>query len=558
MGTVLMITILLQLLSPLVLRYVIDSAITGEQFGILLLGTIVFVCVALAEQTFRVVASNLGTKVSWTATNSLRMDLTRHSLELDMSFHNNHMPGEMIERIDGDSNTLGGFLSTFIVEILGNILLLSGILVVLFFEDWRIGTVLIAFCLLALGLILRLRDISVPHWQAASRARAESFGFIEETIGGNEDLHSSGARPYATMKFDKHLRKWFGEQMRANLMTALVANSIELLFTLVEVLGLAVAAYLFIQGSITIGTVYLVFHYTSMTQQPITRLVSEMGGLQIASGSIQRIRELLFETRSQIKDGPGVIFPAGPLAVSFHDVGFSYDKDTPTLRNVSFELQPGRKLGLLGRTGSGKTSVARLLLRLYDLDRGVVRVGGKDISESRISDLRSRVGIVTQDVRLFHGSIRDNITLFDPNVSDGRLIAAMSDLGLGSWYSSLPDGLDTEVGSGGSGLSAGEAQLVALTRVLLHDYSLLVLDEATSRLDPSTERLTQQAIEMLLNDRTTIVIAHHLATVQEVDDILILEEGEVSERGIREQLAGDPESRFRALLQKGMLEEYLV
>ena len=179
MGAVLIATIFLQLLSPLLLRHVIDSAVSGVSLGILLATTVAFLSITLIEQTSRVFASHLGTKVSWAATNSLRMDLATHSLRLDMSYHNNHTPGEMVELIDGDSSTLGGFFSIFAAEILGSMVLLFGILLILFLEDWRIGTVLALFCVLALAFILSMRSISVPHWHAASRARAESFGYLE-------------------------------------------------------------------------------------------------------------------------------------------------------------------------------------------------------------------------------------------------------------------------------------------------------------------------------------------------------------------------------------------
>ena len=225
-------------------------------------------------------------------------------------------------------------------------------------------------------------------------------------------------------------------------------------------------------------------------------------------------------------------------------------------RNISLTLPPGRVLGVLGRTGSGKTTLTRLLFRLYDPTAGVIRLGGADLRDVGFDDLRGRVGLVTQDVQLFGASVRDNITLFDPRVTDDQISSALAKLDLGEWVQAL-GGLDAELAAGGGGMSAGEAQLLAFTRLLLRDPGLVILDEAASRLDPITEARLERAIDRLLAGRTAIVIAHRLHTVSRADDILILEEGRVVEFGPRRQLADDPASRFHRLLQTG-LEEALA
>jgi ATP-binding cassette subfamily B protein len=218
---------------------------------------------------------------------------------------------------------------------------------------------------------------------------------------------------------------------------------------------------------------------------------------------------------------------------------------------------------LLGRTGSGKTTLTRLIFRLYDPDQGGVYLGydGGDLTDVRqvpLFHLRHRVGMVTQNIQLFNASVRDNLTFFDRDIPDERILQVLRDLGLWTWYESLPEGLDTELESGGGGLSAGEAQLLAFTRIFLQDPGLVILDEASSRLDPATENLIERAVDTLVKGRTAIVIAHRLGTVQRADDILILEEGRISEYGARAMLAGDPESHFYSLLQTGMMEEVLA
>jgi ATP-binding cassette subfamily B protein len=238
-------------------------------------------------------------------------------------------------------------------------------------------------------------------------------------------------------------------------------------------------------------------------------------------------------------------------------VSFAYTENKGVLHGISFRLEAGKVLGLLGRTGGGKTTVARLIFRLYDPVSGSVYVNGNDVKQARLRELRQRVAYVTQDVQLFQASVRDNITLFDRTVSDERILEVMGELGLSDWLQQLPDGLDTRLRSGGRSLSAGEAQLLALTRVFLRDPGLVVLDEASSRLDPATEHLVETAIDRLLRGRTAIIIAHRLGTVHRSDDILILDGGRIAEYGERRRLLDEPTSRFHGLHQTG-LEELLA
>jgi ATP-binding cassette subfamily B protein/ATP-binding cassette subfamily C protein len=246
--------------------------------------------------------------------------------------------------------------------------------------------------------------------------------------------------------------------------------------------------------------------------------------------------------------------------VRFDGVSFAYsdgrssDADDTVLHDVSFTLGSGRLLGLLGRTGGGKTTLARLLFRLYDPNEGRIRLGGVDLTDLALCDLHQRVGLVTQDVQVFRGTVRDNLTLFSEDDRDAQILEAFRALGLWDWYEALPDGLDTELVTGGRGLSAGEAQLLAFTRVFLRDPGLVVLDEASSRLDPATERLLERAIDRLLVGRTAIIIAHRLSTVDRADEIMVLEAGEICEHGAREDLAADPSSRFHDLLRTDLGE----
>src|SRR5690606_32488069 len=262
-----------------------------------------------------------------------------------------------------------------------------------------------------------------------------------------------------------------------------------------------------------------------------------------------RVSELL-AIESALPRGAGERLPSGPLSVGFDGVSFHYldaASDQLTLHDVSSELGAGRRLGLRGRTGSVKTTLTRLVFRLYDPSSGTVRLGGVDAAAADHDQLRSRVGLVTQDVQLFRGTLRDNLTFFDENVADALIVEVLGALGLGSWLAGQENGLDTELDSGGRNLSAGEAQLIAFARVFLKDPGIVILDEPSSRLDPVTEQHLQVALERLLAGRTAIVIAHRLETVETADEIMIMDRGRIIEAGERERLAADATSRYSRL-----------
>jgi ABC-type multidrug transport system fused ATPase/permease subunit len=246
--------------------------------------------------------------------------------------------------------------------------------------------------------------------------------------------------------------------------------------------------------------------------------------------------------------------PAGPLRVAFDHVNFGYNETDLILRDVDFRLEAGKVLGLLGRTGSGKTTITRLLFRLYDVTDGAICLGDQDLRQVTLDNLRSSVGMVTQEVQLFQASVRDNLTFFNQAIPDEQILEALETLGLGPWFAGLEQGLDTRLDSGGRGLSAGEAQLLAFTRVFLKNPGLVIMDEASSRLDPVTEGLIERAIDRLLHNRTAIIVAHRLATVQRADQILILSDGQIVEHDDRVTLLAQPDSRFSQLLRTGMAE----
>ncbi|HET6774973.1 MAG TPA: ABC transporter ATP-binding protein [Acidimicrobiales bacterium] len=542
----------LQLANPQLAKTFLDQASAGAPFDRLVRIAAVFLVVALLTQVATVAEVYVAEDLGWRTTNALRVDLTAHVLSLDDGFHADHGAGELLERIDGDVAAIAGFFARFVVHVLGSALFLLGVLALLWREDWRIGGLLTAFALASVAYLTRGGGFVGRRSRRSRVVNADLSDYLEERLSALPDIKANGADDVTMRGLHERLAARFRVDRDALLAASLFSGAANAALVAATVASLATAAWLQQSGAITVGGVYLVFRYTGMLRMPLERLSRHMNSFQRAMGGIVRVRELL-ATEPRITDGAGADLPPGALAVELDAVDFAYERE-PVLRHVSFRLEPGHVLGLLGRTGSGKTTIARLLFRLYDVDGGAVRVGGVDVRDLRVDDLRRRIGLVTQDVQLFDGTLRDNVRLFDPDVGDDRLGAVFASLGLDEWLAELPDGLDTVLGPTARGLSAGEAQLVALARVFLEDPGLVVLDEASSRLDPHTEALLEDAIDRLLADRTGIVIAHRLRTIERADAVLLLDGGMVVEHGDRMALAADPTSRFVVLLQTGLPE----
>lgn len=555
LALLLFVSILLQLVNPQIIRYFIDTAQSDNAMQPLYYAAALFIGFSLVQQLVSVAATYVSENLAWRATNELRGDLAEHCLRLDMSFHKSNTSGSIIERVDGDVNALANFFSSFIIHLAGNLLLMVGIIVLLFRENVLIGAGMLLFVAFAMFVIQWIRKFAVPVWAKWRQINAEFYGFIGEHLEGTEDTRANGATGFVMNRFYSLLRRMLPLRRRAFLGFSSMWITTIIVFALGNAMAFAISAYLWKAGSISIGTVYLIFYYTELLAKPIEKIRTQIEDLQKADASLLRIRELL-ATAPRIEDGPGAKLPEGPLAVDLNAVTFGYD-DYPTLEELQLHVKPGEVLGLLGRTGSGKTTLARLLLRFYDPQQGSIKLSGTDIRQCKLIELRSRVALVTQNIEILQGSVRENLTFYDDSIPDHEIILVLRELGLRSWYDSLPDGLDTSLASGGGSLSAGEAQLLAFARVFLTNPGLVILDEASSRLDPLTEFRMEQAIGKLLSNRSCIIIAHRLTTVQRADQIVILEQGRIVESGPRLKLAADPASRFSKMLAAG-LEEVLV
>jgi ATP-binding cassette, subfamily B, bacterial len=575
MGLLLGATIGLQLSGPQIQRAFIDAALAGAEVPALVGAALLFIAVAVATQVVAVLDAYLAESVGWAATNALRADVALHCLRLDASFHGAHSPGELIERIDGDVTVLAGFFSRFFLYVLGNALLLLGVLVLLGRESWAVGLAAGGFAVVVLLAMVRMYARARPIWEAEAQVRGVFFGILAEHLAGAEDLRANGAVGYVERRFSEGLRGWLPLRLRAVFAEQKVWMVALSLFAGAEAVAYGLGYSLVQAGTISVGTVFLMYRYVVLLGRPVSQIQAQIQGLQQAGASIERIEQLL-ATPSRVQDRGGARLPAGALGVELERVSFRYPHARPlgdrraaadaggagteagappggsaALEGVTLSLAPGRVLGLLGRTGSGKSTLARLLVRAHDATSGAVRVGGVEVRQVPLRRLRRRVGMVTQQVQLLRASVRDNLTFFDPGVPDARLRDAIDSLGLAPWLDSLGRGLDTELAPGGADLSAGQAQLLAFVRAFLGDAGLVILDEASSRLDPATEALVEGAVDRLLRGRTAVVIAHRLGTLRRADEVAVLDGGRLVEWGPRARLAADPGSRLFALLRAG-------
>lgn len=538
LAVLLLVSAVLQVVTPLLIMQYINDAYGTTTVVVLSLIAVTYLVLAVVQQVTLIAATALEQNVAWSMTNELRVDLTEHCLGLDYAFHREHSPGELIERVDGDVSALSNFLSSAFLVLLVNLIVIAGVIVVIFIVSWQIGLVLAAYGIVAIVALVRLRNFALVSYDRVREASADLFGFLEERLGGIEDIRSAGAEQAVLERMASHGQEVLRRERSARVREAMSFFVTHGLYLIGYGSALAMAAFLYYRHSATLGTTYLVVSYANAIYGPLNTIRSQAQDLQLARAGVARIARL-FGTKRRVVDGRGTLLPHGPVAVEFDDVSFAYE-DMPVLRGVSFNLPAGHVLGIAGRTGSGKTTIGRLAARMYDPAAGVVRIGGVDLRDTTSACLRERIGIVPQEVQLFPGSVRDNLTLYDTRIPDGDVLAAISAFALAEWFKSLPDGLDTVLDGSGDRMSAGQSQLLAACRVFLREPSLVILDEISSRLDSATEARIDEALSRLLRDRTAIVIAHRPRTLDRVDDVLVIDGGQVLEYGPWSMIDIDP------------------
>lgn len=559
LGFLVALTSGLSLAGPLVVRHMIDLARGGASASQLISLAVLFLCLAIAAQLITVVVAWFATVTAWHTTNLIRLQLAGHVLGLDHEFHRRHTPGELIQRVDGDVTSVSDFLGRVVPRVVGAAAMVIGMVGVLVVVDWRLALGALAYVLASAWLIVRGRHRAIGEASEEMGAYAQLYGGIEERLTASEDLRANGAGAHAMWRFIEESAAAMHRSVRRESAFLRLWWVVQGSVAVGSALSLVAGAAMVGSGAITLGTAFLMFQYVLLLERPLEDVVQQLETVQKANGAMVRVIDLLAE-QPTILDKGTTLPPAGPLTVEFAGVSFDYlgpvagvevdgvNADlgnVPVLRNISLSIGAGRSVGVVGRTGSGKTTLSRLLLRLVEATQGEVLLGGVAIGDIPMEELRRRVAMIPQEVELFSGTVRDNVTLFDPSPSDAQVEHALRRAGLDV----LADGgIHRDLGAGGAGLSAGEAQLLALARVWLREPDLVVLDEATARVDPATETLLEAAIAELMNGRTTVIIAHRLSTLRHVDEIVVLDHGTVVEHGDRSALVADDGSRFHRLL----------
>jgi ATP-binding cassette, subfamily B, bacterial len=545
------------LAGPVLLGLFVDRLKSGKEVGELLPIGIAYVVGGLAATAINVLVTWRSTTLAWKITNTLRTDLTRRVLDADRAFLRDHPTGELVSRIDGDVSALTDMLAMFVARVLSVIFVAIGGVVVLAFLAPILAPVFLVNMLVLAWFMWAHRSAVLVEAEAARDAEGELLSVVEERLSGADDLATLGAGHVAVADVADAAQVMLLTGSAVMHEQVKVIGRLRTLVAASQVAMMVVGALLLSRGSITLGTVFVGFRMVAAVSGPIEGIGWRLRELAGAGGSARRIATLIARPVAEVGDRS---FPAGGLDVHLDTVGLTYDDgDAEVLSDVSLRVAAGRRLGLVGRTGSGKTSIARLLLRIVPVTSGEVRFGNVPCDTVPEIEFRNRIAAVPQEVQLFPGTVRDNVALFDDDVSDADVEKALGEVGLLDWLQAQSNGLQTQLATtdGGAGLSAGEAQLLALARLFCRQPSVIVLDEATSRIDPVTQAQLEAATERLLVGRTAVIIAHRLATLDRCDDIAVLDAGRVIEFGSRSDLLADPNSAFARLTRAGS-EEWIV
>ncbi|YAL81963.1 ABC transporter ATP-binding protein [Dermacoccaceae bacterium W4C1] len=520
---------------PMVVQQVLDHGILAESgpdthLVLTLVSVVALVVLALGFLQYRVNSRLVTAAESGLA--ALRTQAFRRVHDLSMLTQNTERRGSLVSRVTSDVDTISQFVQ------------FGGLILILSFGQVLLATVLMLIYspplaalvwLFMIPLVLAIRFFQGVVGRAYTRVRervGDMLAAISESIGGASTIRAYGVQDRTAARIDEaveaHRRAGIGAQIRA--VGAFCSG--QLAAGLIMIAVLAVGAWMVAGGSLTVGELVAFVFLVNLFTQPVQTATETLNEMQNAIAGWRRVIGIL-DTPAEVADpgAEGVDSARGPITAVFEDVGFAYPGNAPVLTGIDLRLEPGRRYAIVGETGSGKTTLAKLLTRLMDPSSGRVLLDGTDLRRIRFSALRSRVVMVPQEGFLFDTDLLDNLRFGAPQASREQVADALTQLGLGDWAAGLPRGLDTAVGQRGESLSAGERQLVALVRAYLADPDLLVLDEATSAVDPATEVRLQRALEQLTAGRTSVAIAHRLSTAEAADEVIVMDAGHIVQRG---------------------------
>ncbi len=527
---------LMSVSGPLFVGRAIDDGIRVGDSDTLRLWTILFILAALGEWVTNrsriAIMAFVGTKV----VADVRSQLFRYLHSLSLNFHNNYSVGRLMSRLISDVGVLQDFITWSITGLFRSGFALLGIIIAMLLLNWRLA--LVAFAVIPLMVWL------TSYWQArvrqayrASRQRLSLInGYLNESIGGIRVTKSFTREARNAQFFDDLNHSFFDANADAARLSAIFFPGVDFMGALATALVVGFGGWLALGDTLTTGTLIAFVLYVGRFFEPIRELAQRYNVFQATMAASERLFRLL-DTEPDLTDAPGAIdLPPINGRVVFDNVSFAYKDGEPVLKNITLQAEPGQRIALVGETGAGKSTIIRLIARFFDINEGALTIDGHDIRDVTRASLRSQLGIVLQDPFLFVGTIAENIQYGKLEASESDIIAAAKAVGAHGFISKLPEGYQTDVGENGVNLSVGQRQIISFARALLANPHILILDEATSSVDTTTEKIIQQALDTLMEGRTSFVIAHRLSTIVNADMIVVLDNGRIVERGSHEEL----------------------
>ncbi len=534
-------TILLAVLAPVrpwlvqlgMDRYVAFGDIGGLRLTVLaILGFLAVEAVVMYRNTF------LTNWLAQSVIRDIRDQVFRHITSLKLSYFDRTPIGTLQTRTISDVETLNDVFSSGIVRILGDLLQLLAILVVMLYLNWKLTLVTLTTLPFMIIATVIFKNKVKGSFTSVRKAVSDMNAFLQEHITGMSIVHVFNREEEEARRFHDVNDKLKVANVDSVLYYSIYFPVMEIIIAMS--LGLLVwyGAGSVLDDEVTGGQLVAFIMYTQMFFRPLRQLADQFNTLQLGMVSAERIFKILDTKEFIPNEGKHTSFEEADrgISITFEKVWFAYIEEDWVLKEVSFHLEPGEKLALVGSTGSGKSTIINLISRFYDIQKGRILVNGRDVREYELDTLRALCGVVLQDVFLFSGSIHDNITLNNGAIHRGQVEQAARQVGADRFIDRLPDGYDYNVRERGASLSLGQRQLIAFARVMMYDPRVLVLDEATANIDTESEEIIQQAVETVMAGRTSIVIAHRLSTIQKADQIMVLSKGEVVEKGTHEEL----------------------
>jgi ABC-type multidrug transport system fused ATPase/permease subunit len=477
----------------------------------------------------------------------LRRRVFRHFQRLDVAFHERYTSGRVVSRSTNDVEAIQDMLETGFDSLITAVLTLFGTAGLLIALDWRLGLMCLAGFPILVALVWWFRTESAKTYRKVRESAALVIVQFVETMTGIKAVQAYRREPRNQEIFTDIADDYRSINERTFRLLAIFMPGVKLVGNVTTGVVLLYGGYRVLHGQMTIGTLAAFLLYLRMFFEPMQEISQFFNTFQSASSALEKLAGVLAER-------PGIKEPARPVALDavrgeivFDDVRFEYVPGRPVLPGLTLDVPAGQTVALVGTTGAGKTTIAKLIVRFYDPTSGAVRLDGIDLRDIAQSELRRHIVMVTQENFMFEGTVADNIRFGRPDATDDDVAGAAAAVGADRFIEALPDGYDTDVAKRGGRLSAGQRQLVAFARAFLADPAVLILDEATSSLDIPSERMVQRALETVLADRTALVIAHRLSTVQIADRVLVLEHGRIVEDGAPDDLIGREDGRYAAL-----------